>query len=382
MRHAVVAPDKFKGSLTALQAATAIERGLIRGAPDAFLVTSIPMADGGEGTVDAFLETGAHRIEARVRGPLGEPVDAAFALEGTTAIVEMAAASGLELVAPPARDVMRATTFGTGQLIGAALDAGARKIVIGVGGSATNDGGAGALQALGVRLLDGSGGEFVPGGAALRELRSIDVGTIDSRVRDVTFEVAADVDNPLCGPNGASAVFGPQKGARPDDVRVLDAALGRFADVTALTLGVDRRNAPGGGAAGGLGFALLAYLGARLRPGVEIVGELRGLPKALEGAALCLTGEGSIDAQTLRGKTVDGVARFARVAGVRVVIAFAGRIDAEAERALAERGVASVPIADGPLELDAALSGAAALLERAAARTARLLEAENSLRRP
>jgi glycerate kinase len=336
------------------------------------------MADGGEGTVDAFLETGARRIVAAVRGPLGDPVDAVFALDAQTAVVEMAAASGLALLAPEERDPGRTSTWGTGELIRAALDAGARRIVVAVGGSATNDGGAGCLKALGARFRDAAYRDVAPGGRALADIGAIDLSALDARLRDVTIEIAADVDNPLCGPNGASAVFGPQKGASPQDVAELDAALAHFADAVAQTTGTDLRDEPGSGAAGGLAFGLRAVLGARLRPGVDIVADLRGLPDALRGATICFTGEGSIDAQTLRGKTVSGVARLAREAGVRATFAFGGRVTADAEEALARDGVIAMPIADAPMTLEESSRNAAALLERAAVRAVRAFEANAS----
>ncbi len=309
-------------------------------------------------------------------------VTGVFALDGTTAIVEMAAASGLGLVPPGERAPLRASTFGTGQLVRAALDAGATRILIGLGGSATNDAGAGLLQALGIRLLDAGGAEVGPGGAELARVATIDMAGLDPRLRDVRLDVACDVDNPLYGPNGAGAIFGPQKGASPDDVRTLDAAHRAFAGVAAHALGRDRSLEPGSGAAGGLGFALAAFLGATLLPGVQVVAELRGLPLLLEGAELCLTGEGSLDAQTLGGKTVDGVTRFALAAGVPAIVAFAGRLDAAAERELGERGVVALPLADGPLTLEAAMRDAAVLLERASARVARLLAVQPRLRTP
>ena len=363
----VIAPDKFKGSLTALEAATAIERGVRKALGPLLEVRIVPMADGGEGTVDAFLATGAQRAMRSVHGPFGETVEAVFALSGTTAIVEMAAASGLQLVPTEARDPLRASSYGTGELIRAALDAGARHLVVGIGGSATNDGGAGLLSALGARFLDERNCELEPGGAALARLARIDLAAFDPRIATSRIEVAADVANPLTGPNGASAVFGPQKGADPAAVARLDAALTHFADVTAADSGGDLRAVPGAGAAGGLGFALLAFAGAKLRPGVEIVAELRGLEQALQGASYCFTGEGSIDAQTLAGKTVDGISRAARAEGVRT-IAFGGRVEAKAAAQLRARGVTVIPLADPPLELAEALRRAPALLEAAAAR--------------
>ena len=332
------------------------------------------MADGGEGTVDAFVESGWARVACAVRGPHGELVDAAFAYsdDAATAVVEMAAASGLALVPPERRDPLRATTFGTGELIRAALDRGARRIVVAIGGSATNDGGAGMLAALGVALLDANGSALEPGGAALAELARVDPGGLDPRIRATRFEIAADVDSPLLGPRGATHVFGTQKGATPADLDALEGALARFADHTAGAVGADFRHERGAGAAGGLGFGLRAYLGAVARPGVELVADLRGLREALQGSVWCFTGEGAIDGQTLAGKTVAGVGALAAAAGARTV-AFAGRVDSAAERALAERGIIAVPIADGPLDLPAATARAGDLLERAAERTARLI---------
>jgi glycerate 2-kinase len=337
---------------------------------DAWQTACIPMADGGEGTVAAFLDGGARKESVRVRGPLGDPLDAIFALDGTTAIVESALASGLVLVAPERRNVGRATSFGTGQLIRAALDAGAKRIVIGIGGSATNDAGAGLLQALGFDLRDARGAPLEPGGSALADLASLSSAAADARLAGITIDVASDVDNPLTGPSGASAVFGPQKGAAGADVAALDAALGHFADVVARVTGRDVRDAPGAGAAGGMGFALIALLGARLRPGVEIVAELRGLAQALDGAALCLSGEGRIDEQTLHGKTVDGVARLARAHAVPV-LAFGGSIDPLVEPALSARGLVCLPIASAPLSLEDSMAKATDLLRSAAARAAR-----------
>jgi glycerate 2-kinase len=330
----------------------------------------VPMADGGEGTVAAFLDAGARRQDARVRGPLGEPVDAAFAVEGSTAIVESALASGLVLIPTERRDAKRASSYGTGELIRAALAAGARRIVIGIGGSASNDGGAGVLEALGAVLTDAEGKPLASGGAALAQLAQLSLEHLDPRLRGATIDVASDVDNPLTGPQGASAVFGPQKGAGPSDVRELDAALSHFADVVARTIGRDLRAAPGAGAAGGIGFALLAVLGATFHRGVELVAELRGLPAALRTATLCLTGEGRVDMQTLHGKTVAGVAGLARERHVPV-IAFGGRIDADAESALAERGVTCMPIANAPLTLDESIRRTPELLRSASARVAR-----------
>jgi glycerate kinase len=366
----VIAPDKFKGSLSAREVAAALAAGWRAAVGEEWEIVAVPMADGGEGTVAAFLDGGAQARRVAVRGPLGEPHEASFALDGRTAIVESALASGLVLVPPERRDALRASSYGTGELIRAALDAGAERIVVGIGGSASNDGGAGLLQALGFHLRDADGRELEPGGAALARLASISFERVDPRVRRVAIEVASDVDNPLIGPAGASVTFGPQKGATPAQVAILDAALAHFADVVAKATGRDLRDAPGAGAAGGMGFALIALLGARMRPGVELIAELRGLADALEGAELCLSGEGRIDEQTLRGKTLAGVARIARSKQVPV-LAFAGSVDPAVEPELFAAGVTCFPIADAPISPDESIARAAGLLRNAAARAAR-----------
>ena len=275
----VIAPDSFKESLSAPDVAEAIARGWRRVFPQAEVLLR-PLADGGEGTVDAVLAaTAGERRECRVEGPLGEPTLAHWGwLDDATAVIEMASASGLHLVPRDRRDATRSSSRGTGELIRAALDAGARKIILGLGGSATNDAGAGLLGALGVRFLAADGEELAPGGAALAGLHSLDLGGLDPRLVDVAVEVAADVDNPLCGPRGASAVFGPQKGASAEQVAQLDAALAHFAKVVAATLGEDFSRVPGVGAAGGLGFAARAFLRARFRPGIELVAGWPGWP--------------------------------------------------------------------------------------------------------
>jgi glycerate kinase len=268
---------------------------------------------------------GGRLVTLRVRGPLGEPVDAFYGImgDGATAVIEMAAASGLELVPAARRDPLRTTSYGTGELIRDALDAGARRFVLGVGGSATNDGGAGMLQALGGRLLDGAGGELAPGGAALAALDKIDLSGLDARIVDCVFDVACDVSNPLVGPQGASHIFGPQKGASADMVETLDASLRHYADVIARDLGRQVADVPGAGAGGGIGAAMLVFLGGRLRPGSEIVTAAVGLDAAVADADLVITGEGRIDSQTIHGKTPVGVARVAQRHG-KPVIAIAG----------------------------------------------------------
>ncbi len=366
----VVAPDKFKGSLNAAAAAAAIAAGVRDVFPDA-VCELVPMADGGDGTVDAFLASGMTRRTVRVTGPFGAPVDATYARDGDVAIVEMSAASGLELVRDRL-DARRATTRGTGELLRDALDHGAARIVLGVGGSATTDGGAGALAALGARFFDDAGAVLEPDPESLARIARIDVSALDQRLHAVNLAIACDVDNPLLGPTGAAAVYGPQKGASPDDVAFLDGVLARLADAMTAATGRDLRALPGAGAAGGLGWALASACGARLERGVALVAEVRGLARSLDGAAWCFTGEGRIDEQTLRGKVVDGVAVLARAAGVPV-IAFGGSVDPAVEPALRARGVRCVPIVPGPLALEEAMRNAGANLRAAAARVAAFL---------
>lgn len=369
----VIAPDSFKDSLDAAGVARAIAQGLAGVLPQAELI-ECPMADGGEGTMDAILAatTGELRRET-VHGPLGEPVEAGWGWlpETRTAIIEMAQASGLQLLTTEQRDACRSSTWGTGQLIAAALDAGAKRIVLAIGGSATNDGGSGMLRALGLRLLDAEGQALEEGGLALSRLATLDASGLDARLAEVQVEVAADVDNPLCGPHGASAIFGPQKGASPEQVAVLDQALGHFADHSAQALGEDVREFPGCGAAGGMGFAARAFMGARFRPGVEVVAELAGLDELVRGADLVITGEGRFDAQTLRGKTPLGVARVAKRHGAPVVV-IAGTLGAGYE-ALYQHGIdAAFALASGPMTLQQACAEAPALLEARAGDIARL----------
>jgi glycerate kinase len=368
----VIAPDSFKGSLAAPQVAEAIARGWQAVFPAAECLLR-PMADGGEGTVDAVLAAaGGERRTCTVSGPLGTPVEAHWGwLADGTAVIEMAAASGLHRVAADQRDILRACSQGTGELIRQALDAGARHIILGLGGSATNDGGAGLLRALGVRLLDSAGQALAPGGAALARLAEIELSGLDPRLAQVPVLVAADVDNPLCGPHGASAVFGPQKGASPEQVRLLDAALTHYAERMAATLGTDHSTEPGAGAAGGLGFAARALLGARFRPGIAVVAELCGLAEAVQGADLVITGEGRLDAQTLHGKTPLGVARIAHAAGVPV-IALAGSLGEGYQRLYAAGLSAAFSLAPGPIDLRQACADAAALLQARATEIARL----------
>lgn len=367
----VVAPDKFRGSLSAHDVAAAIAAGLARALPDAEIVIC-PMADGGEGTVDAFIERGFGRHTIRACGPLGDPLDASFAFDGTTAVIEMAAASGLVLLPEHRRDPRRASTFGTGDLLRAALDLGASRVIVGIGGSATNDAGAGFAQALGAHFYDKNGEEIMAGGAALAKVERIDVQGLDPRLAATTIQVACDVDNPLCGPSGASAMYGPQKGASPKDVALLDAALAHFADVVAAASGRDLREVPGAGAAGGLGFGLLAFAGATMEQGVALIAKLVDLPGKLAGADFCVSGEGRIDGQTLRGKTVAGVAALARAQNIPV-IAIGGAVDPAAESELARAGIVCMPICNAPMPLENALRDARALVTSAAERLGRTL---------
>ncbi|EIX1533294.1 glycerate kinase [Cronobacter sakazakii] len=327
LKKIVIAPDSFKESLSAMDVAKAIEAGFREIYPQAHYVC-VPMADGGEGTVEAMVAaTGGQIITTPVTAPLGNKVDGFFGLlgDGETAVVEMAAASGLHLVPTAQRDPRITTSYGTGELILAALERGVKAIIIGIGGSATNDGGAGMMQALGARFLDGEGCELAPGGAALARLERLDLSALDPRLAQVSVTAACDVDNPLCGEKGASAVFGPQKGATPEMVSELDAALRRFGEQLEAATGKAIISAPGAGAAGGMGAALLGMLNAELRPGIEIVIESLGLAQAVRDADLVITGEGRLDSQSIHGKTPVGVARVAKQFQ-RPVVAIAGSL--------------------------------------------------------
>ncbi|WP_435747969.1 glycerate kinase [Microbacterium sp. PMB16] len=331
----VIASDKFKGSATGAEVADALALGIREIIPDAE-IEAVPVADGGEGTVSAAVASGFEEVEAIVTGPTGEPVTARFAVRGAEAVIEMAAASGLDVLPDGEKAALTATTRGTGELIAAALDLGCTTIVLGVGGSATTDGGAGMLQALGVSLRRADK-EVSPGGAALAALDSVDVAGLDPRIADATVVLASDVDNPLLGDRGAAAVFAPQKGASADDVAALEAGLSRFAALLEAQTGVrPSAELPGAGAAGGVGYAALAVLGARREPGIDVVQRLTGLGDRIAGADLVITGEGSLDDQSLGGKTPLGVAAAARAAGVPVV-AVCGRSTLD-DREIAEAG--------------------------------------------
>ncbi len=346
----VVAPDKFKGSATAAEAAAALAAGLRRVAPG-LDIAEVPVADGGDGTVAAALAAGFAAVRVSAEGPVGEPVETEFAVRDGTAVIEMADVAGLRRL-PAGFAPLTASTYGVGQVIMAAL-ARAATIVLGIGGSATTDGGAGMVQALGVRLTGDGALDLERGGAALAGLAAVDLAGLDQRLAAATILVASDVDNPLLGPSGAAAVFGPQKGASRADIAVLDLALTRWATLTRAATGRDVACEPGAGAAGGTGFAALAYLGARLVPGAGLMLDLVGFDDALAGADLVITGEGSLDRQTLGGKAPVGVARAAAARGVPVVVV-AGRVDLSAAEMAVAGFARAYALAD--LEPDANLS--------------------------
>ncbi|MBC9726651.1 glycerate kinase [Streptomyces sp. TRM68367] len=367
----LVAADKFKGSLTAVQVAERVTAGLRRVVPGV-AVEALPVADGGDGTVAAAVAAGFERCEVLVAGPVGNEVTAAFALRGDTAVVEMAEASGLQRLPTGVFAPLTASTYGSGELLRAALDAGARTIVFGVGGSATTDGGAGMLSALGARFLDAGGEPVPPGGGGLVELASADLGGLDPRLSSVELVLASDVDNPLTGPKGAPAVYGPQKGASPGDVEALDAALVHYAKVLERAVGAraaEYAASPGAGAAGGIGYGAL-LLGARFRPGIEVMLDVLGFAPALERAELVITGEGSLDEQTLHGKAPAGVAAAARAAG-KEVVAVCGRLALPPE-VLGRAGIRrAYPLTDVEPDVATCIADAGPILERVAERIAR-----------
>lgn len=372
----VLAPDSYKGSLSALGVAEAMERGVRRVFPDAD-VRQMPIADGGEGTVEALLAaTGGQMQHSEVCGPLGERVKAHWGIlgDGQTAVIEMAAASGLPLLTKAQRDPLRASSYGTGELMRAALDAGLRRIIIGIGGSASNDGGAGMARALGVRFLSGDGTELPDGGAALIGLNKIDVSGLDPRLLESEITVACDVDNPLCGPRGASVVFGPQKGATPEMVATLDLALAHFATCAHAATGRPVAELAGAGAAGGLGAGLLFFTPARLKAGVEIVLDAVGFSEIVNDAAFVITGEGNTDFQTAFGKAPVGVAKRARMHAVPV-FCISGGLGAGADDVLSQGIAAVMSICDRPLSLEECLRSADVLIESAAARLCRIVKA-------
>ncbi|MGV9841582.1 glycerate kinase [Streptomyces fungicidicus] len=367
----LVAADKFKGSLTAVEVAERVTAGLRRVVPE-LEVEALPVADGGDGTVAAAVAAGFARREVRVAGPLGGEVTAAYALRGDTAVVEMAEASGLQRLPAGVFAPLTASTYGSGELLRAALDAGARTIVFGVGGSATTDGGAGMLSALGARFVTAAGEPVTPGGGGLAELASADLSGLDPRLASVEFVLASDVDNPLTGPKGAPAVYGPQKGASPEDVETLDTALTHFVKVLEGAVGEKAAAcaaSPGAGAAGGIGFGAL-LLGAGFRPGIEVMLDVLGFAPALERADLVITGEGSLDEQTLHGKAPAGVAAAARAAG-REVVAVCGRLALPPE-ALGRAGIRrAYALTDLEPDVAKCIADAGSVLERTAERIAR-----------
>ncbi|MGF1738538.1 glycerate kinase [Photobacterium satsumensis] len=370
----IIAPDSYKESLTAMEVATAIEAGFRQVLPEAEY-HKLPMADGGEGTVQSLVDaTNGSIIEQSVTGPLGEQVEGFYGVmgDGRTAIIEMAAASGLHLVAPELRNPLKTTTFGTGELIKAALDKGVEHIIVGIGGSATNDGGIGMAQALGIRLLDESGEEVGYGGAELARIATIDKTHLDPRLATVKLEVACDVDNPLCGPKGASHIFGPQKGASPEMVEQLDANLAHYADIIKAQLGRDVKDMAGAGAAGGLGAALLGLLDASLRPGIDIVMDAVNLLDVCADADLVITGEGRIDSQTVHGKTPIGVARTAKRFHIPV-IGIAGCLAADCD-AVYDHGIDAVfSVTPRAMDLQTAMDEAAFNVEMTARNVAAML---------
>lgn len=370
----VIAPDSFKESMTALEAANAIEKGFKKVLPDANYL-KIPMADGGEGTVQSLVDaTDGKIISKMVTGPLGSPVEAFYGIsgDGQTAVIEMAAASGLHLVPKEKRNPLITTTKGTGELMLAAANRGVKNMIIGLGGSATNDGGAGMAQALGANLLDSEGNQVGFGGAALDKVHTIDLTNLDPGLKDITIEAACDVDNPLTGERGASAIFGPQKGATPEMVVELDQNLAHFARVLKSELGKSVNQIPGSGAAGGLGAGLLAFLGAELNRGVDIVIEAVQLEKQMDQATLVITGEGKIDTQTIYGKTPIGVAKTAKKYNIPV-IGIAGVIGDNCD-IVYEHGIdALFSIVPGSVPLEDVMANAERYTEKQAENIARLV---------
>ncbi len=349
-----------------------MQRGAARVFPHAEFVF-VPLADGGEGTVEAILgSAGGREISTAVENPLGEITTATWGvLPNNCAIIEMAQASGLTLIPENARDALHASSFGTGELIRAALDVGCKEILIGIGGSATTDGGIGALSALGARFLDARSAALPPGGAALNQLHSIDLSDLDARARSTPITVLCDVTNPLFGENGAAFIYAPQKGASPEDVKFLDSGLRRLAQVSAQTLGADRSTQPGAGAAGGMGFGLTAFLNAQLKSGIDVVLETAQFSKKLQSADLILTGEGAIDAQTLSGKTIAGVCREAKKQNVPV-IAFGGKVSLSGSEQSTLGLLAAFPISNAPMSLELCIARADELLANAVERVLRV----------
>ncbi|WP_346796301.1 glycerate kinase [Halomonas sp. Bachu 37] len=381
--NVLLCPDSFKDAMSAEAAADAMAQGIRQAIPHACIVTC-PLADGGEGSLDAIIAaTGAERRHARVQDALGRYRNASWGWLGSqhTAFVELAEASGLQHLDAHERDALLTTTYGVGELIREALDHGAQRLLLTLGGSATNDAGAGMLSALGARLLDAQGQALAPGGQALGSLASLDISRLDPRLARLQVEAAVDVDNPLLGERGASAVFGPQKGADAAAVALLDSALAHFADRVAATLGTEYRHAAGAGAAGGMGFAARAFLGADLRPGIDMIMAQAGMNELLAQADLVITGEGRLDGQSLAGKTPIGVARTARARGIPVIV-LAGSLGDNWQACLDEGVTATFALADGPMPLEEALARTPELLTSRCESLARLWQAADSSARP
>ena len=376
----VIAPQGFKAGISGLEAARAIARGVATAIPDAETVLA-PVADGGDGTLNALVDgTGGQVFTSTVTGPLGQPLQANWGVmgDGRTAVIEMALASGLALLPQRRRNPRVTTTAGTGEILREALDRGYSRIIVGLGGSATNDGGGGMASALGARLLDSEGRPLPPGGGPLARLDSVETDGLHAGLGEATIIAATDVTNPLCGPDGASAIFGPQKGANQEMVRELDAALSNYARVVARDLGQDVANQPGAGAAGGLGAGLMAFAGATLQSGIDMVCEVLGFDALLEGADLVITGEGRADRSTIFNKAPVGVARHAHAHGVPTVL-LAGSLGPGYEELYDHSLTAVVCIADRPMSFEVSLSRTAELLEGAAERTMRLILSGRSL---
>lgn len=370
----IVAPDSFKGSMSAVEVASAMEKGILSVFPDAQVI-KLPIADGGEGTTETLVSaTGGRFMKTKVMGPLGNTVEAVWGIlgDGKTAVLEMAAASGLTLISKDERNPQITTTYGTGQLIEAALDQGIRKLIIGIGGSATNDGGSGMARALGVKFLDLEEQELPHGGAALRKLARIDISQLDKRLGETTILVASDVDNPLCGPKGASAVYGPQKGATPMMVEELDQALKNYALIAKKTVAKDVLERPGAGAAGGLGAGLMLFTPAQLRPGVQLVLEVTGFEEKVKQADFVITGEGRTDFQTAHGKAPVGVAKAAQKNNVPT-LCISGGLGSGAEDVYAKGIEGLMSIVPQPMNLEECINSAEKLIQGATSRLCRIL---------
>ena len=365
----VLAPDKFKGCLTAAEVASAVAGGITDVRSDAEMIM-LPVADGGDGTVAAALTAGYTKIIVDAVGPTGQPVQAPYALDGQRAVVELAAVVGLDLLPGGQRFPLTASTYGLGLVIKDAIEHGASQIVLGLGGSASTDGGAGMVQALGARLLDDGGEELGFGGGVLPEIVTLDLEALRATMGSAKIIVATDVDNPLLGPDGATAVFGPQKGAEDLDLAILERGLTHWSKVVSAATGADKSEVPGAGSAGGAGFGAVALLGAEIRPGIELILEMIDFDQRLAGADLVITGEGSLDEQSLAGKAPIGVSRAAQKAGVRV-IAVAGRSLLSSER-LAEAGIsAAYPLSELEPDVERSIANAAPLLRQVGSRIAK-----------